>query len=287
MASRGTMGYVSGSAVQSVYTSTYGVATGGTSSSITVSGQAYTLLTFTASGTLTVSSAGLFDLFIVGAGASGGCRSGTTIGGGGGGGGAVIQSTVYLDANQTVTIGAKGIGRTTSNSDGNRGTFSKVGNYGAGGGGGGIGSGTVTSENAGSGGGGIDTVVGSALISIGANNGGTGTFSASTAAGGGGGSSAVGGNAVTTTGGAGGAGTDASLFRAGATLYVGSGGGGGSGTGTGGTAGNSTGGNGGTSAGAGSNATAGNYGCGGGGGGGNNNTSGAGADGVVYVRFKV
>jgi len=31
----------------------YGVATGGSSSPITVSGQAYTLLTFTASGTLT------------------------------------------------------------------------------------------------------------------------------------------------------------------------------------------------------------------------------------------
>ena len=40
----------------------YGVASGGTSSSITVSGDSYTLLTFTSDGTLTVATAGWFDV---------------------------------------------------------------------------------------------------------------------------------------------------------------------------------------------------------------------------------
>jgi hypothetical protein len=40
----------------------YGTATGGSSSSITVGGQNYTLLTFTSSSTLTVTKAGLFDV---------------------------------------------------------------------------------------------------------------------------------------------------------------------------------------------------------------------------------
>jgi hypothetical protein len=40
----------------------YGTATGGSSSSITVGGQNYTLLTFTSDATLTVTKAGLFDV---------------------------------------------------------------------------------------------------------------------------------------------------------------------------------------------------------------------------------
>ena len=44
----------------------YGVASGGTSSSITVSGDSYTLLTFTSDGTLTVATAGWFDVLLVG-----------------------------------------------------------------------------------------------------------------------------------------------------------------------------------------------------------------------------
>jgi hypothetical protein len=50
----------------------YGTATGGSSSSITVGGINYTLLTFTSSGTLTVTKSGLFDLFVIGGGAGGG-----------------------------------------------------------------------------------------------------------------------------------------------------------------------------------------------------------------------
>ena len=65
----------------------YGVATGGTSSSITDSSQAYTLLSFTSDGTLTVSAAGLFDVLLVGGGGGGGSENGSTAGAGGGGGG--------------------------------------------------------------------------------------------------------------------------------------------------------------------------------------------------------
>lgn len=263
----------------------YGTATGGSSSSITVSGVNYTLLTFTTSGTLTVTKSGLFDCLVVGAGASGGIRSADRAAGGGGGG-QVLQQTIYLTANETVTIGAKGVGVTVNQTNGNRGTYSAVAQLSAGGGGGGKAQGGVDNA-AGSGGGGVGTTTaeggGLAGSLVGANNGGNGG-AGTTAGGGGGGSSQAGQANSSTTGGAGGTGTDVATFISGATLYHGAGGGGASIGGTGGTAGNSTGGNGGSS-GAGSSATATNYGCGGGGG--VSTTSGAGADGVVYVRFKV
>ena len=87
---------------------TYGTATGGTSSNITVGGINYTMLVFDASGTLTVSKAGLFDVFLVGGGA-GGAQYNPDFNGGGGGAGGVALSTVYLEATtQTITIGAGG-----------------------------------------------------------------------------------------------------------------------------------------------------------------------------------
>lgn len=287
MPNRRELGYVSSwNTVAANIDPAYGAATGGTSSSITVSSQAYTLLRFTSSGTLTVTKSGLFDVLVVGGGASGGLRTTLNRGSGGGGGGAVIQQTIYLDANATVTVGAKGIGQTAANNNGIAGTYSAVAQVAAGGGAGG-GAGDGKTDGAGSTGGGIDSVAPSAplavLIPLGANAGGNGN--ASTAGGGGGGSTQVGQANVSNVGGAGGTGTDVSTFISGASLFHGAGGGGGSRTDTGGTAGNSTGGNGGSSAAAGSNATATNYGCGGGGGA--VTTSGAGADGVVYVRFKV
>jgi len=275
----------------------YGVATGGTSSSITVGGQAYTLLTFTSSGTLTVTKSGLFDCLVVGGGASGGLRSTTNVGSGGGGGGAVVQQTIYLSANATVTVGAKGAAQTGANTTGNQGTFTRVGELCAGGGGGGManagdGLNDRSIDNAGSGGGSFAAVgngaiytPGRAFIAIGANNGGAGGFTTNLAGGGGGGSTQVGQNNSGNTAGNGGTGTDVDTFIAnGSALFHGAGGGGGSVAGTGGTAGNSTGGNGGSSGAAGSNATGTNYGCGGGGGA--VTQGGAGADGVVYVRFK-
>lgn len=90
-------GYVSSNVQERVYSGTlgYGVATGtGASSSITAGGIAYTLLTFTSDGSLTVSTAGLFDILMVGGGAAAGnayynnpapTTWGCSAGGGGGG----------------------------------------------------------------------------------------------------------------------------------------------------------------------------------------------------------
>ena len=109
MPNRRELGYVSSGASGSVPANTYGAATGGSSSSITVSGQNYTLLTFTSDATLTVTKSGLFDVLLVGGGAgSGGDSGGLATGGGGGGGVSSTSSvtTIYLDANQSIDIGA-------------------------------------------------------------------------------------------------------------------------------------------------------------------------------------
>ena len=107
MADRRQMGYVSSTVNTVTPVSTYGIATGGTSSSITVGGQNYTLLTFTADGTLTVSTAGLFDVLLIGGG--GGSNNIGGNGTGGGGAGQLVETTVYFPAGtQTITIGAGG-----------------------------------------------------------------------------------------------------------------------------------------------------------------------------------
>ena len=293
---RSYLGYVSSQTTDTIVVQGYGTATGGTSSSITVGGVNYTLLTFTASSTLTVTKSGLFDVLVVGGGASGGRRE-TALAGGGGGGGQVIQQTIYLDANATVTVGAKGAAQTTTNFSGNNGIFSRVANVVAIGGGGGVGNDRdfragYPNVDGGSGGGScgsvanaVNVTAGQALSSgVGGNHGGNGGYTTNVAAGGGGGSTQVGQNNSGNTAGDGGTGTDVSTFISGAALFHGAGGGGYSSVGTGGTAGNSTGGDGGSGT-QGSDATATNYGCGGGGGG--PTQGGAGADGVVYVRFKV
>jgi hypothetical protein len=267
----------------------YGEATGGQSTAtITVGGESYTLLTFTSSSTLTVTSAGLFDVLVVGGGGGGGRRVEENIGAGGGGAGGIIQQTIYLDANATVTVGAGGATQSSTNARGKTGSFSRVNQVCAGGGGGGQ-MGDWESTSAGSAGGNCDNGGTFGLqvcnITVGGNNGGQGGFTAGQAAGGGGGgSTSVGANSSGSTAGNGGTGTDASTFKAGATLYVAAGGGGQSQSGTAGTAGNSTGGNGATGANAGSNANAANYGSGGGSG---RTSGGSGSNGVCYVRFKV
>lgn len=83
----------------------YGVATGGTSSTITVGGFNYTLLTFTSDGTLTVTTAGLFDYCVIGSGAG---SSRAFNGGGGGGAGQLVEGTAYFSTNETVAVGAGG-----------------------------------------------------------------------------------------------------------------------------------------------------------------------------------
>ena len=303
---RSYLGYVSSQTTSVLPVSTYGVATGGTSSSITVDGQAYTLLTFTSSGTLTVSSAGLFDVLLFAGGAGGGPNSAsdTNRSGGGGGAGGALQATVYLSANQTVTIGAGGAG-------GNSGTenHAKLGSSSSIGSALGIsvaGGGTpayqlsnqslTEPDSGGCGGGGTNYTLarlrdGAASMapSVSGFAGGNGANSTAQGqgAGGGGGATAVGSNASTTTGGAGGAGYDVSAFIAGSALYK-AGGGGGGGT-TGGAGGSSVGGAGGGAGVAGSSASA-NTGGGGGGAGystGANANGGSGGSGIVYVRFKV
>ena len=87
MADRRTIGYVSAYPVVVASAEVYGTATGGTSSSITVSSQAYTLLAFTSDANLTVTTAGLFDFLLIAGGGGGGGASGVSHAGGGGGGG--------------------------------------------------------------------------------------------------------------------------------------------------------------------------------------------------------
>ena len=271
----------------------YGVATGGSSSSITVGGVSYTLLTFLSSSTLTVTKSGLFDIFLVSSGAGGGGAVATvTRGGGGGGSGTIVQTTAYFDANQTVTIGAGGAGGCNTQS-GIQGSFSAIGKIYSVGGGAGRGDNTpsVTILGLATGGGGHGetgktTGASSILSSVFGFAGGNGINASS--GGGGGSSQAVGGNASGGTGGAGGVGLGLTTFTGGSiTTFVGAGGGGG-GLSTGGAAGSVGAGAGGSGAANGAAATA-NTGSGGGGGGANaaGQTGGNGGSGVLYIRFKV
>jgi hypothetical protein len=265
----------------------YGVATGGASTAITVGGVNYTLLTFTSDSTLTVTKAGLFDvlMFAGGGGGGGGQSAGDTVrSGGGGGAGAIVQSTVYLSANQTITIGAGGAGG-PDNSSGTNGSTSKIGallNIIGGAGGGGVD--LINAKSLGCGAGGFGLSGRSAGISIlGTTNGFDGGLGADLNAGGGGGGVTANGVAASAgNGGAGGAGFDVSAFIGGSALFKGGGGGGGGQT-TGGAGGSGVGGAGSTGAG---NSAAANTGSGGGGVR-NTNTAGAGGSGILYVRFKV
>lgn len=121
---------------------TYGVASGGTESDITVGTTSYKLHTFTGDGTLTVTTPGLFDVLLFGGGGAGGAMSATTRAAGGGGAGGVVQSTVYLAGNTTITIGAGGVGSSTvytSGSGSSLGNSNRSLNVAGGGIGGGIG----------------------------------------------------------------------------------------------------------------------------------------------------
>ncbi len=91
----------------------YGTATGGTGvTSTTVGGVSYNYTSFTSTGTLTVTKAGVFDVLVFG----GGCGGSTDFSySGGGGSGGISQQTIYLSANQTVTIGAGGAADASGN----------------------------------------------------------------------------------------------------------------------------------------------------------------------------
>jgi hypothetical protein len=244
----------------------YGVATGGTSSSITVGGVNYTLLTFTSSGTLTVTTAGLFDVLMFAGGGCGGTGATNGAVGGGGGAGGVLEETIYLDASMSITIGAGG----ATGYPWTEGSSSTVGNANrnlsvAGGGKGG---GYITGQNAiggskgGSGGGGSSSNMGAPYaIANPSMAPAISGYSGAENNGGGGGATA---NASTTTGGAG---YDVSAFIGGSTVTKGRGGNGNTTANTNGAANSADGGGGGPT--------------------GNNTGYGSGGSGIVYIRFKV
>jgi hypothetical protein len=263
----------------------YGAATGGSSSSITVGGESYTLLTFTSSGTLTVTKAGVFDVMLIGAGGGGGSGDGNGVGGGAGAG-QILQRTIYLDANASLVIGAGG----ASNTNGGASYIDVIYEICAAGGAHGHSYGGFRTSTGASGGGAVSrnesgwyNVAGNPIAAAitGYAGGTTQAGTNSGGGGGGGGSAAVGGNGTTTVAGNGGAGYDVSAFIGGSALFKAAGGGGGRGTSvsSGGTGGSSIGGNanGGS---AGANTAS------GGAANGNGGSGGSGGSGIIYVRFK-
>lgn len=258
----------------------YGAATGGQSTaSATIGGTAFTILTFTATGTLTNTKAGFFDYLAVGGG--GGASNNSSRGAGGGAGQLVIGS-VYLDANQTITIGGGGSfvalnsatqGTNTTIAATSPFTQTALGNVGH-----------STGPSGAYVGGGQGSVGGATSVAItestalgyrGGNSGDT------NGGGGGGGATGRGGTSVSTTGGAGGAGFDVSVFIGGSELRKAMGGGGG-GQATGGAAAT-----GGVAGSANTTPSNGNANSGGGGGGGSGNiTTGNGGSGICYIRFR-
>ena len=274
----------------------YGVASGGTTiTPWSVSTINYNGSKFTTDGTLTVSTAGLFDVLLVGPGGAGAGGGGDYAQGcgGGGGGGQVIATTIYLPAAAyAVKIGAgqagvRNIGDNPISVTSIENAVSVIC--------GGTGAGYFSQPSAngnGGGGGGASGTTGVAGVFTGFSTtftGGNGR-SAANPGGAGGGGAGAGGNGAnfsgTTTGGNGGAGYNATNFNGGVSLTIGGGGGGGTITGTAGT-GTNGGGNGGVNA-VGSNGTA-NTGGGGGGGAsaGATRVGGNGGSGIVFVRWRV
>jgi hypothetical protein len=236
----------------------------------TDNGVDYKYVTFTASGTLTVTRAGFADVLIVGGGGGGSQR------GGGGAGGHLYVSDAYLPIGSlTVSVGGGGAKLTETAFNG---SASLIGSYVAVGGGFGVtgNAGHTTGGSGGSGGGGANSVTGGSGTANQGNSGGTGITNGG---GGGGGSSSSGGNAPSSgVGGSGGNGTSSSITN---TAVTRAGGGGGGGTTSGGSADTTSGATAGTSGTAG-NATA-NTGSGGGGGA---VSGGNGGSGVVIVRVR-
>jgi hypothetical protein len=236
----------------------------------------YKYLTFTASGTITIDTAGLADILVVGGG-------GGSVSFGGGGGGLVQYGSFYLTANtHTVTIGAGGsVGSVGSGSKIIQGSDVIVSSAGGGRGGGTSTDASQVPHSGANGGGGGSTTTSTpvGLAQTGATSlcglfsGGDGNRTDTTAqrgGGGGGGNAANGGNPTTSVGGSGGAGVASTIT--GTSVTYGGGGGGKHNTtdGTGGAGGGGDGGSNGTAN------------TGGGGGGGA-----SGGSGVVIVRVEV
>jgi hypothetical protein len=239
----------------------YAVASGGNSTStITSGGISYKLHTFTANGSLTVSTAGYVDLLLVGAGGQGG-GSGVSQGGAGGGGDLLFVHSQFLPAaTYTVTIGA---GNTTNGRQGGPTKFTSSDNntvsfMAPGGGSGNYGGGWHTYGGSAGGGGVYGGAQGGGYVHWAYFGNAGGTASGGNAGGGGGAATAA-------SGLTGGNGLDISLWlgQTAGTTYKGGGG-----AGTSGTAGLGTGA---ANTGGGGNATSGNN---------------AGWSGIAYVRSK-
>jgi hypothetical protein len=175
----------------------------------TDSGISYKYITYTASGTLTVTKAGLADVLVI-SGAGGGGRDGGAESGGGGGAGGYLYQTVILDiATYGVTIGGGGAAGsgTSSGADGSRSRLGSLYTI-AGGGGGGD---NAVGRAGGSGGGGGDFFSNGGAGAAGQGNDGGNNQ------GGGGGAGAAGGSG----GGAGGAGISNSITGSAVTYAAG------------------------------------------------------------------
>jgi hypothetical protein len=283
----GTLVFQSASAATffSQQSATYGLATGGSSSSIVVGGLNYTMLTFTTDANLVVSRAGLFDCLVVGGAGGAGANTALSSFIGGGGAGGVAEQTIYLAAaTYAIDIGAGGAksssGLTTRLVTSDLKSLSGVG---GGVGGGYAGGGFERIGKAGGCGGGGLSGIGAERqeAGLGLQGFGGGTGSAGGVAGGsGGGATAAGTSGTLTVATVGGAGYDASTFRgevASTTFYAGGGSGGGASGG-------------GTTAGSTARATNGTANSGSGGGGNSatgSDNGGAGGSGILLVRFKV
>jgi hypothetical protein len=253
-------------------------ATGGT---ITTSG-AYTIHTFTVSGTFNPGSLiSSVDVLVV---AGGGAGAKELAGGGGGAGGVIYSSGKAVTSGQdySVTVGTGGLFGTLRGGDGGNSTFSNLIAVGGGGGGGSSGSNPpYINGNPGGSGGGGGTGWGAGTGGLGTTgqgkNGGNGWDTTPRMGGGGGGAGVAGALGVyaTGTGGKGGDGIQNSIT--GTATYYGGGGGGGDTSNKGGSGGLGGGGHGV------SGVVAGTAGTGGGGGAGVN--GGAGGSGIVIIRY--
>lgn len=116
------------------YTGTYA------ESELSIGGVAYTMLTLTSSGTLSVTRAISADVWLCGGGGNGGDTSQSVQGGGGGGGGYIASANVQLSGNVACVVGAAAgatsLGNTVANAGGN-GSEANGGNGASGGGSGG------------------------------------------------------------------------------------------------------------------------------------------------------
>jgi hypothetical protein len=248
----------------------------------------YKYKTYTGSGSVTITRAGLCDVLVIGGGGAGGYRSdGAGVSMGGGGAGGLVSASVFLPAgSQTITVGAGAsyLATVRNGTDSSIGPITAVGGgaspstisgadfFAAKGGSGGGGSGSTGNLNTASG--------GTPNQGFNGGNGQNSTFGSTIGAGGGGGAGAAGAVGTTSVGGAGGAGVSSSIT--GTAVTRAGGGGGARSAGSPGAGGAGGGGAGGTTTGTNGTANTG----GGGGGAVGSSAAGNGGSGVVIIRVR-